>query len=899
MRQPIGPGPPGEPPPGEPPPGEPPSRGLPQAAWHRLTAEEALERLEADPPQGLSWDEACRRLEAFGPNALPQAPPPSLLELIARQITSFIILLLLAAAALSWLLGERANSLAILAALALNALVGVIMDVQAEREVASLKALTAPSARVRREGAEHVLPATDVVPGDILRIEAGDRVPADARLLEGELRVDESLLTGESLPVSKQPGVLAEERLPVAERHNMLFAGSLVLMGSAEAVVTGTGPRSEMGRIGSLIAEAKPPAVPLVMRLDALGRYLVWIVGAVAGVLMALGLWQGRSFWPLLEASIALAIAAIPEGLPAVATLALAAGSRRLMTRGMRLRFLGVLEALGAVTTLCLDKTGTLTANAMTVTRIRLPEHALEVTGSGWEPVGSFREAGEARDPSRIPGLQDFLKAVQLCNDATLESHDTGWHVHGDPSEGALLVLAAKAGIPDPRASTAREEVQPAGPGHPWMLVRADGMLSIKGAPEEVLARCASARTEEGDVPLDAKAREEWLKANQEMAEAALRVFGVAMLRLEGGGTTPERGWVWLGLVGMMDPPRAGVKEALERAHGAGIRTVMITGDQPTTARAIASMLDLAEGREPRVAVGTSGPAGTIDVFARTAPEGKLRLVRELQGHGEIVVMTGDGVNDAPALRTAEVGVAMGQGSDVAKDAASIILIDERLDTLLEGIAEGRTVFLNIQKAVDFLLTCSLTTMMAVLFIMAAGYPLPLLPLQILYLNLLTHTFPALGLALEPKEADVLHRPPLPRHARLMPPSRLASILWHGVLISVATLTVGAWGLAHGGEAHARTLIFATLATSLMLHTFSDRSARVFGGWHWGSNPAILVFVGLAIALQLLAIYMPPLRHLLGMTPLGGWDWLNVGVAAVAVTVAIEISKRALPPGEE
>jgi len=867
----------------------------PQATWHRLTPEQVLERLEVDPTRGLSHEEAARRMAAWGPNVLPQQPPPSLFELVLRQVKNFIILLLLAAAALSLMLGEGANALAILAALVLNAMVGVLMDLRAEREIASLRALGAPNARVRREGNERILPASELVPGDVLVLEAGDRIPADARLIDGELRVDESLLTGESLPVLKQPAARAEEHQVLAERHNEVFSGSLLLMGAGLAVVTATGSRSEIGRIGTMLTESAPPAPPLVSRLDALGRYLVGLVGAVAGVLILLGLWQGRSFWPLLEASVVLAIAAIPEGLPAVATLALAAGSRRLMARGLRLRSLGALEALGATTMLCLDKTGTLTANAMTVTRIRLPGHALEVTGTGWEPVGEFLEDGQPRDPAQLPGLLDLLRTVQLCNDATLEQHDIGWHGHGDPSEGALLVAAAKAGLPDPRPACKREAFQAAGPGHPWMLVACDGILSIKGAPEEVLARCTAIRTDAGLEPLSAAQREDWLRENRRLAEGALRVFGVAS-GTRGDGL--EEGWVFLGLVGMKDPPRAGVTEALATAHEAGIRTIMITGDQAMTARAIAIELDMTDGREPRVSLGVEASPLETDVYARTAPEGKLRLVQQLQAGGEVVVMTGDGVNDAPALRAADVGVAMGRGSDVAKDAAALVLLDERLETLLEGVAEGRTVFFNIQKATDFLLTCSLTTMMAVLFLMAAAFPLPLLPLQILYLNLLTHTFPALGLALEPKDPEVLRMPPLPRQARLMPPRRLASILWHGVLFSTATLTLGAFGLTHGGTAHGRTLVFSFLATALMLHTFSDRSPKVFCGWRWGKNPMVFLFVALAIALQLLAIYLPPLRDLLGMTPLDGQDWLSVWVAALVVTVAVELSKKALPPGE-
>lgn len=862
-------------------------------AWSELTPEQAAAELGVDPARGLSSDEVEARRSRYGPNSLPKTPPPSLWSLILRQVTNFIVVLLAIAALLSFVLGEIADGLAILAALLLNVVVGFVMDYQAEHQIAALQTLTAPRARVRRAGNVLDVDASELVPGDVLVVEAGDRLPADGRLYSGELSVDESLLTGESMPLEKQLAPLSGPR-SLMDRSNELFAGTLVATGAGLVLTTGTGSRTEVGRIGRLLSEAPSPVIPLTERIDALGRYLVWTVAAVAGVIVSLGLWQGQPFWPLVETAVVLAIAAIPEGLPTVATLALAAGSTRLASQGLRLRYIGALEALGGVTALCLDKTGTLTANALTVQEIRLPGHRIQVTGAGYVPEGRFLEGGHDPDPAARALLEDFLRTVQLCNDATLESHEVGWHIHGDPSDGALLVAAAKAGLPDERTRfpRIREEVTRA--GQLWMLVAyglPEGEVSfIKGAPDWVLDRCDAVRTEAGVFPLTEGERAFWLQANREMAQAPLRVLGVARSH------PCSEGWVWQGLVGMADPARPGIKEALAEAHRAGIRTVMITGDQPATALAIARQLDMAAGQEPRVVTGSEAPVPGTAAYARATPEGKYALVRALQEQGETVVMTGDGVNDAPALQAAVVGVAMGQGTDVAKEAAAMVLMDERIPTLLLGIAEGRTAFLNIQKAVDYLLTCSMTTMLAVLLTTAAGYPPPLLPLQILYLNLLTHTFPALGLAMEPPSPEVMTQPPLPRKAMLMPPVRLGSILWHGVIMASATLTLGAWALRHGGADHARTLVFATLASALMVHTFSDRSPNPFGAWFCGRNWTLVGFVGMAVALQLLAITLPPLRDLLGMTVLAATDWVGVVSAALVTLLAVEISKWAIPP---
>lgn len=867
--------------------------------WHELFPQEAARTLGVDPAVGLSAAEVVLRRHSVGANTLPVAPPPSLLGMLMAQLENLVSLLLLLAALISLLLGEVANALAILLATLLNAGVGLYMDVRAEQAMAILKAMAAPRARVRRDAQEAEIPASELVPGDVVLLEAGARVPADGRLIHGECSVDESMLTGESVPVCKLPPPFTTPTPALSERHNELFAGSMLAVGAGTMLVTATGLKTEMGRIGRLLSETPRESSLLSQRLDALGRYLIWSVSAVAGLIVTLGLFQGRPFMPLLETAIVLAIAAIPEGLPAVATLALAAGSHRLSKKGVQLRTLSALEALGAVTTLCLDKTGTLTENAMTVREIRVEGHCYEPSGHGWTPVGYFTERGERIDPQEHPRLIDALRVAQLCNDGTLERDESGWHIHGDPSDGALLVAAAKLGLDDPRLRLERLSTLPAGPGHPWMLAEyrlgSARMAFIKGAPEDVLNRCQWQLTARGQEPLNDEARMAWLAANREMAEGALRVFAVARKALDLHSKAAE-GWEWLGLIGMADPPRPGVEAALAAAHRAGIRTLMITGDQPATALAIARQLHLAQGSAPIVAVGIAQLSGEVDVYARATPEGKLKLVQALEAAGEVAVMTGDGVNDAPALRAASVGVAMGLGADVAREAAAIVLTDEHLATLLDAIREGRQAFLNIQKALDFLLTCSVTTMLTIFLGSASDLPMPLLPLQILYLNLLTHTFPALGLALEPSEGSVLQTPPLPRNAPILPVARLGSILWHSLLMAVTTLFMGVWGMQQGGTAHGRTWVFALLATTLMLHTFSDRSPKAFGGWRLPFNPQLLGFVACAVALQLLAIYCPPLARLLDLPPPGLLDWISLLAAAVACTVAVEVSKLALPP---
>jgi Ca2+-transporting ATPase len=840
---------------------------------------------------GLTRTEAARRLASEGPNVLPQAPPVTWQQLVWRQIRSFIVLLLLAAAVLSALIGQRLDALAILVALLLNAAVGFLIDLQAEKSLQALRELATPLARVRRDGHEQEVLATELVRGDIVLVTAGDRLPGDATLVEGQLSADESLLTGEPDPVAKHVAT---------GEQSLLYGGTVVTVGSGTVCLTATGANSALGRIGKLLVETERPPSPLTLRLDALGRYLAMLIAGITLVIVSLGLWQRQPFWPLLRTSVTLAIAAMPEGLPAVATLVLAVGARRLSRRGALLRDPAALEALGGITTLCLDKTGTLTANAMTVQAVHTPEGRFTVGGIGWNPVGVLSQNHLPVKVADHPVLQRLLETGVLCNEAAMLLEKGVWRPLGDPTEAALLVAAGKAGIADRRYEHAVVATIPPGPQHPWMAVmRQDGehvTAFIKGAPEALLARCDRMLRPDGVAELDEAASEAWLQDNRQLADAALRVIGMAVATAAADGTLVERGWIWLGLVGMADPVRTDAADALAQAHRAGIRTIMITGDQPATATAIARQLNLAGGRDPYVVTGSDVADPRVDVYARATPAGKLTLVQTLQRDGQQVAMTGDGVNDAPALQAATVGVAMGRGADVAKEAAALVLTDERLETLLHGIVEGRAVFENLQKGLDYLLTCSYTTMLIVLLTTAAGLPLPLLPLQILYLNLLTHTFPALGLALEPAADDVIERRPQPLSAALLPPARLASILWHGLIIAVISLTIGSWGLRHAGEAHGRTLVFATLGLSLLWHTLSDRAPRPFGGWYWGKNRLLRLFLAIPLALEVLAVYLPGLNRTLGMTAMTATDWVTVVIGTALTVVAIEISKWALPP---
>jgi Ca2+-transporting ATPase len=887
------------------------------AIWHTLTPVQTAVELNTDIENGLMDAETQSRLAHYGPNKLPEPAPTSPWRIFFDQFKSVMTILLVAAAAIAFVLGDELEAISILVVLLLNALLGFINEYRAERSVQALKALTVPLAKVVRDGASRETPAAELVPGDIIAFEAGDRIPADARLTEAwSLRLDEAALTGESLPVDKDSQAALAADAPLADRTTMIYTGTAVTQGRGQAIVTATGGATEIGKISTLLAGVEEEQTPLQQRLDRLGRYLALVAVLIAVVMVAVGLWRGESFLSMLETSLALAIAAVPEGLAAVATIALALGMRRMAGRRAIVRRLAAVETLGSTNVICTDKTGTLTQNQMTVRELRLSERTIQISGVGYGPKGEFGESGEPITAQADSHLMQILRAGLLCNNAVLRQEADQWSIVGDPTEGALVVAAAKAGLEaeaereahptvkeipfdarERRMATIHQSPAPDGSGF---------IVFAKGAPESILPACKY--EQRGDVALELTEsdRERLWKTNDEMAGRALRVLALAYKQTQSADEEPFDGLTLLGMVGMIDPPRPEAQEAIRLCQQAGVRVVMITGDQKATAQAIAREIGIARTDEQqRVMDGQALDAADeaqlraivaeMSVYARVSPEHKLRIVNALQADGQIVAMTGDGVNDAPALKTADIGVAMGKmGTDVAREAADMVLADDNFATIVAAVEEGRTVFANVKKFVHYLFSCNLSEILTMFVAILAGLPAPLLPLQILWLNLITDVFPALALAGEPAEAGIMRRPP-PAEARAQyPPARfIRSIVVQGVLLAVATLAAFVWTLNTSGDLrHATTVAFLTLGLAQLFHVFNSRfetgSAFKQGIF---SNRAIWAALGLTIALQLAAVYLPIPQMILKTVPPSPTEWAVVLVASLLPAVSIELYK--------
>lgn len=864
-------------------------------ACHALPGEEVLARLEA-PADGLSEAEARGRLERFGPNALRAAKPVSAWKILADQFRSVVVLLLAAAAVVAWVIGDPIEAAAVIAVLVINAALGFATEYRARGAMAALLRLEVPHATVLRDGRPREIAAQGLVPGDVFLLEAGQSVPADARLLAAaELRTNEAALTGESLPVRKDAGAVLAPDTPLAERVNRVYMSTAVAAGSGRAVVVSTGMETEVGRIGGLVGGIREERTPLEHRLDALGRRLVWVTLGVAGVVVGLGLLRGEALGPMLETGIALAIAAVPEGLAAVSTIALAVGVARMARRNALVRRLPAVESLGSATTVCTDKTGTLTAGEMTVTTLWVAGREYRVGGTGYRPEGGFAVDGEPVELPREPVLERALRVGALANRASLEPAEGAWTIRGDPTEAALLVAARKAGMERDELLERWPETGELPFSSERMLMAtfhrgAEGSLAyVKGAPARVLERSASLLTPSGEVPLDAASRERVLEKNRELAARGLRVLALAEGTAVSPGEGELQGLTLVGLVGMSDPPAAGVRETIERFHGAGIRTVMITGDQRLTAEAVARELgilrpgdEVAEGRE---LLGLSpeevaGRLARVSALSRVSPEDKLRIVEAFQHRGEIVAMLGDGVNDAPALKKADIGVAMGiRGTDVAKEAAAVVLQDDRFQTIGAAVEEGRVIFDNIRKFVFYLFSCNVAEVFVILGASLLGLPQPLLPLQILWLNLVTDTFPALSLAVEPGEADVMRRPPHDPQRAILSAGFVRAIGFYALLITGVTLAAFLWVLRAPGADPARaiTVAFMTLALAQTFHLGNARAREPVLGWRRATaNRWALAAMAVTVALQLLAVYFTPLGRVLDVVPLAPADWAVV-----------------------
>ena len=884
------------------------------AAWHALSPDEALERLRSGR-DGLTAAEAEARLARHGPNALRAAPAAPAWRILVAQLRGVVVWLLIAASVIALVMGDRAEAVAIAVVLVLNAALGFVMELRANRAMEALLSLEVPRAVVVRDGRRREVDAREVVPGDVLALEAGAMVPADAYLLDGrELVTSEAPLTGESLPVHKRSGQALPPATPLAERINLVFRSTHAAAGTGRAVAYATGMDTEVGKIGTLVAGVADEATPLEKRLDELGRRLVWVALAAAGAVACLGWLQGVALAETVETGIALAIAAVPEGLPAVATIALAVGVARMARRHALIRRLPVVESLGSATVVCTDKTGTLTRGEMTVTELRAPGRRWEVTGGGYAPEGEVRDGG-ARADAADPVLHRLLQAAVLANNAELLKGDDGWTVRGDPTEGALLAAAAKAGIDRHALLKETPETGEVPFSSERMMMatfhrRPDGtvFMAVKGAPGRVLERCTRQLTGDGERPLGEEDRRALRRENEEMAGRGLRVLATAWKEAPEAQTADAlRGLTFLGFAGMMDPPAEGVLETIRTLREAGIRTVMITGDQRATAEAVGRELGIVAGGEQ---VFDGAALGALEgdewlecvaqagAFSRVSPEDKLRLVDGYRRAGEVVAMLGDGVNDAAALRRADVGVAMGlRGTDVAKEAAAVVLQDDRFATVAAAVEEGRVVYANIRRFVFYLFSCNVAEVLVLLIAGLAGLPPPLGPLPILWMNLVTDTFPALALAMEPADEGVMRRPPRDPRASILSGPFLVSIALYGLLITACALGAYLIALRTLPPAHARTVAFQTLSLAQVFHLGNARSTRpVLSRDAVTRNQWALAAVVLVIVLQLAAAYVHPLPGILRVAVPNARDWLLILPFSLAPAIIGQTAKLLRAP---
>jgi Ca2+-transporting ATPase len=892
-----------------------------------MSPEEVLAALET-APEGLSKAEAAARLAEHGPNELAPGKKISPAVIFFRQFANLLMLILIAAVVISFVMGETLDALVILVILLGSGILGFFQEYRAEKAAAALAKLAAPTATVIREGRELTIPSREVVPGDLLVLYTGDRVAADGRLLEVvNLKADEALLTGESTAVAKHLNGVSEPDTPVGDRTCMVFGGTVITYGRGRAVVTATGMATEFGHIARLLEEVEVERTPLERRITTIGRVLAAVCLSVAVGVVFLGLYRGEDLWLMIIWGISLAVAAVPEALPAVVTGALAIGTTRMARRHAIIKRLPAVETMGCTTVICTDKTGTLTKNEMTVRRLYLDGKKLEITGSGYEPEGKFLVENDADNLGEFqPVLDQAARVSLLCNDATLEKAGL-WQVRGDPTEGALLVLGRKVGFDKPQLLKGYPRVAEI----PFSSERKrmstihlgpDGLIMyVKGAPETLLPWCTRVLTRQGEEPLDEAGRQQIMSEAGAMAAQALRVLGLAYRPLRDIPDllpqAEEENLVWVGLVGMIDPPRPEAQSAVHRCNQAGIRVIMVTGDHPATARAIAGELGLLAqgGHNPGVLTGQEvnslddvGLLATLQetsVFARVSPEHKLRLVNILKGQGEVVAMTGDGVNDAPALKRADIGVAMGiTGTEVTKETAAMILADDNFASLVAAVEEGRAIFDNIKKYLIFLLSCNFAEILTLTSAIMLGLPLPLVALQILWINLVTDGLPALALGVDPKSPDIMERPPRPPQEGVFTRSvtvLLVVISFHLTLILLPLFAyyvlVNPHGLSDPTQVliQAQTMVFITLILAELVNAFNCRS-DIHSLFTVGflRNRFLVGSALLSLVIMIVVIHWQPVSYLFHTRPLSLMDWLVAAGLSLTIFPVVEVTKGLL-----
>ncbi len=874
---------------------------LVKTSWHGLAVNELSARLATDFVRGLSAEEAQKRLVAFGPNQLAAQKRVSPWRLLLAQCQNVLIIILLLAVLLSAVLGHGVEALAIGIIVLFAVLLGFVQEYRAERAIEALRKMAAPTAKVVRDGEEVEIAAQAVVPGDIIVLAAGDRIPADARLTESiNLQADEASLTGESVPTKKQIEAITGENVAVGDRSNMVHAGTIVTYGRGRAVVTATGMQTEFGKIAKLLQSVESNVTPLQESLDRMGHTLAKAALVIVVIISGIGIWRGQPVLEMVIFGVALAVAVVPEALPAVVTISLAIGVQRMVKRHALIRRLPAVETLGSTSVICTDKTGTLTKDEMTIREAYVGGVSFSVEGLGYEPHGTFSSGGSRVEPSAA--LLDLLTAGTLCGDASLVKIEGVWDIKGDPTEGALVVAAAKAGLEKSVLDVQfpRTGEIPFTSETKRMTTLHGSVAYAKGAPEMLLATCVRERSEQGEVSLSPERREAILHEAKRMADSSLRVLALAS-KASATLENAETEMTFLGLVGMMDPPRPEVKDAVVKCKLAGIRIVMITGDHPATAQAIAKDLGILDGGSAITGAQLEAMSEEeferevkhITVYARVSPDHKLRVVAALQKQGHIVAMTGDGVNDAPALKKADIGIAMGiTGTDVTKEAAAMTLTDDNFASIVAAVEEGRGIFGNIKKYLMYLLSANIGEILLMAGSSLMGLPLPLSAVQILYVNLATDGLPALALAVDPPEKDLMRQSPSNARKGIFTASTISLMLTGGVWSMVANLALYRYALEAGRDLPtAMTLTFLCLVLIEFFKSYAFRSDHNSVIQQTFSNKWLNLSVLGGFLMILPILYVPFLQHVFDTVSISLHDWLMVVAVAFTIIPVLELAK--------
>lgn len=887
--------------------------------WYNLNTENALAKLETTQDVGLSSEVAKERLEKYGRNELEQGAKKSLLAKFIDQYKDPMILILIGASILSAFVGEIEDTFIILAIVLVNSILSVYQEGKAEAAIEALQKMSAPNAKVIRDGRTMEVSAPEVVPGDIVILETGSIVPADIRILtSSNLQIDESSLTGESVPVEKNSDIVYEGEMEIGDRENIGHSSTIVTYGRGTGVVIGTGSNTEIGKIATSLMSVDDEETPLQRRLAGLSKILGLLVIVVCLIVFGVGLLYDMDFFDILMTSVSLAVAAIPEGLPAIVTIVLSLGMGRMASRNAIVKKLLAVETLGTTTVICSDKTGTLTQNEMTVTKAYIDDKIVDVSGSGYVPEGEFSIDGEKIEPSTVIGLDKLMGISTLVNDADLKFVENRYEMIGDPTEGALLSFSEKAGViqEDLNQKHPRLEEIPFDSSRKMMTTFHKGFIEekiaslTKGAPDIVIERSSKILLNGEEVDFTPELKEKVLEMNKKFARSALRVLSYAYKTWDDvpEEKTPENvetNMTFVGLTGMIDPPRPEVKVAIEECMHAGIVPIMITGDHLDTAYAIGKDLGIAETEDQAIMgreLNMMSPEEIREIvkekriFARVSPENKVQIVQALKDNGEIAAMTGDGVNDAPALKRADIGIAMGiTGTDVAKNTAEVILTDDNFATIVNAVEEGRIIYSNIKKFVSFLLSCNIGEVLIVFLAIIFKLPIPLTPKQLLWLNLVTDSFPALALGVEKGEEDIMDEPPRSPNEAILDRETVYILAIQSIGITIATLGAYIWGLRHFGSENingARTMAFTTLILAELLRSYSARSDK-HTLFHIGpfTNTKLVLATLLSFGLMLGVLYVPALADLFDTIPLGLDGWMVVVPCATIPLVLGELYK--------